>query len=90
MVACHAHSHAPNNARETPLLESTPPRPGKQLSPLNPCALDFSLRGTPSDVDDSEDIRSLRQPVFNLSLLNLEMKASARTELQRPKKATRP
>ena len=57
----------PTNARETPLLESTPPRPGKQLSPLNPCALDFSLPGIPSDVDDYEDIDSLEQPVFNLA-----------------------
>jgi hypothetical protein len=57
----------PANARETPLLESTPPRPGKQLSPLNPCALDFSLPGIPSDVDDNEDIDSLKQPVFNLA-----------------------
>lgn len=58
---------APTNARETPLLESTPPRPGKQLSPLNPCALDFSLPGIPSDVDDNEDFDSLKQPVFNLA-----------------------
>jgi hypothetical protein len=57
----------PTNARETPLLESTPPRPGKQLSPLNPCALDFSLPGIPSDVDDNEDVDSLKQPLFNLA-----------------------
>jgi hypothetical protein len=57
----------PTNARETPVLESTPPRPGKQLSPLNPCALDFSLPGIPSDVDDNEDIESLKQPVFDLA-----------------------
>jgi hypothetical protein len=57
----------PTNARETPLLESTPPRPGKQPSPLNPCALDFSLPGIPSDVDDDEDIESLKQPLFNLA-----------------------
>lgn len=57
----------PTNARETPLLESTPPRPGKQPSPLKPCALDFSLPDIPSDVDDNEDIDSLKQPVFNLA-----------------------
>ena len=56
----------PTNARETPLLESTPPGPGKRLSPLNRCALDFSL--PPSDVDDNEDINSLNQPVFNLAV----------------------
>ncbi|KAH9991559.1 hypothetical protein BJV77DRAFT_523270 [Russula vinacea] len=37
----------PTNSRETPLLESTPPRPGKQLSPLNRCALDFPLPASP-------------------------------------------
>jgi hypothetical protein len=57
----------PTNARETPLLESTPPGLGKKLSPLNPCALDFSLPGIPSDVDDNEDTDSLQQPVFNLA-----------------------
>ena len=62
----------PTNARETPLLESTPPRPGKQLSPLNPCALDFSLPGIPSDVDDDEDTDSLKQPVFNFAAENGE------------------
>lgn len=57
----------PTNSRETPLLESTPPRPGKQLSPLNRCALDFPLPGIPSDVDDNEDIDSLKHPVFDLT-----------------------
>ena len=63
----HPRPSVPTNARETPLLESTPPRPGKQLSPLNPCALDFSLPGIPSDVDDNEDIDSLKQPLFDLA-----------------------
>ena len=55
----------PTNARQTPLLESTPP--GKQLSPLNRCALDFPLPGIPSDVDDNEDTNLLEQPVFNFA-----------------------
>ena len=45
---------------------------GKELSPLNPCALDFSLPGIPSDVDDNEDFESLKQPVFNLTGANGE------------------
>lgn len=55
----------PINARQTPLLESTPP--GKQLSPLNRCALDFPLPGIPSDVDDNEDANLVEQPVFNFA-----------------------
>jgi len=57
----------PTNACETPLLESTPPGLGKQLSPLNPCALDISLPGIPSDIDDSKEIDSLEKPVFDLA-----------------------
>jgi hypothetical protein len=57
----------PTNARETPLLESTPPGPGKQLSPFKRCALDFPLPGIPSDVDDSEDAELLKQPIFNFA-----------------------
>jgi hypothetical protein len=56
----------PTNARQTPLLESTPPAPGKQLSPLNRCALDFPLPGIPSDVDDNEDTSIADQPLFNI------------------------
>ena len=57
----------PTNARQTPLLESTPPGPGKQLSPLNRCALDFPLPGIPSDVDESEDTNVVEEPLFNLT-----------------------
>jgi hypothetical protein len=57
----------PTNARQTPLLESTPPAPGKQLSPLNRCALDFPLPGIPSDVDDNEDTSIVDQPLFNIA-----------------------
>ncbi|KAI0287106.1 hypothetical protein BC826DRAFT_1046517 [Russula brevipes] len=46
----------PTHARETPLLESTPPGPGKELSPFKRCALDFPLPGIPSD-----------QPIFNFA-----------------------
>ena len=55
----------PTNARQTPLLESTPP--GKQFSPLNRCALDFPLPGIPSDVDDNEDSNLLEQPLFDFA-----------------------
>jgi hypothetical protein len=37
------------------------------MSTLNPCAFDSSLPGVPSDVDDNEDIDSLKHPVFNLA-----------------------
>ncbi|KAI9510178.1 hypothetical protein F5148DRAFT_1181341 [Russula earlei] len=57
----------PTNARETPLLESTPPGPGRQSSPINRCALDFPLPGIPSDVDDHEDPDLPEQPVFNFA-----------------------
>ncbi|KAH9958013.1 hypothetical protein BC827DRAFT_1221608 [Russula dissimulans] len=57
----------PTNARETPLLESTPPGLGKQLSPINRCALDFPLPGIPSDIDDHEDSSFPEQPVFNFA-----------------------
>lgn len=49
------------------MIESTPPGPGKQLSPLNRCALDFPLPGIPSDVDDNEDTSLPKQPVFNFA-----------------------
>ena len=55
----------PTNARQTPLLESTPP--GRHLSPLNRCALDFPLPGIPSDVDDNEDTNLLEQPMFDFA-----------------------
>jgi hypothetical protein len=51
----------PTHARETPLLESTPPGPGTPQ--LNRSALDFPLPGIPSDVEDNEDPEP---PVFNL------------------------
>ena len=57
----------PINARETPLLESTPPGPGKLLSPISRCALDFPLPGIPSDIDDHEDSILPEQPVFNFA-----------------------
>ncbi|KAI0264614.1 hypothetical protein BC834DRAFT_1042177 [Gloeopeniophorella convolvens] len=57
----------PKHSRETPLLESTPPRPGGQMSPLLRSALDFPLPGIPSDVDDSEDDNIPEPPVFNLA-----------------------
>ncbi len=57
----------PTHARETPLLESTPPGPGKQTSPLNRSALDFPLPGIPSDIEDNEDPDVPEQPVFNFA-----------------------
>ena len=57
----------PTHARETPVLESTPPEPGKQTSPLNRSALDFPLPGIPSDVEDNEDLDVPEPPVFNLA-----------------------
>lgn len=57
----------PTHARETPLLESTPPGPGQQASPLSRSALDFPLPGIPSDVDDNEDPDVPEQPVFNFA-----------------------
>ncbi|KAI9458933.1 hypothetical protein BJY52DRAFT_406246 [Lactarius psammicola] len=57
----------PTHARETPLLESTPPGPSKQTSPLNRSALDFPLPGIPSDVEDNDDPDVPEQPVFNFA-----------------------
>ncbi|KAH9049324.1 hypothetical protein EDB84DRAFT_1453445 [Lactarius hengduanensis] len=57
----------PTHARETPILESTPPGPSKQTSPLKPSALDFPLPGIPSDVEDNEDPDIPEQPVFNFA-----------------------
>jgi hypothetical protein len=57
----------PTHARETPLLESTPPGPSRQISPFKCSALDFPLPGIPSDVDDNEDANIPEQPVFNFA-----------------------
>ncbi|KAH9017089.1 hypothetical protein EDB83DRAFT_2438178 [Lactarius deliciosus] len=57
----------PTHARETPILESTPPGPSKQTSPLKPSALDFPLPGIPSDVEDNDDLDVPEQPVFNFT-----------------------
>ncbi|KAI0305260.1 hypothetical protein B0F90DRAFT_1702906 [Multifurca ochricompacta] len=61
------HPSLPKHARETPLLESTPPGPGGQISPLNRSALDFPLPGIPSDVDDNEDLDLPEKAVFNFT-----------------------
>ncbi|KAI0252922.1 hypothetical protein BJV78DRAFT_1197657 [Lactifluus subvellereus] len=57
----------PTHARETPLLESTPPGQGRHISPFKCSALDFPLPGIPSDVDDNEDANLPEQPVFNFA-----------------------
>ena len=57
----------PTHARETPLLESTPPGQGRHMSPFKCSALDFPLPGIPSDVDDNEDANLPEQPVFNFA-----------------------